>query len=187
MAQFTAKRMGGTHPLPAWWHRAELLVPRCCWGPGIKAATQNQEPTEACPELLCCPLISQGRGLGKHTGSSKAPVCSQTQPRGCHEADGAQMYSWAAGQSFKPAPTVGRKHWAQLWARLLPSSQWAPHGACPSQDMINFIVIHSVEILHVLLVKISQFFCFVFCNCKKILVLLQLCRFLLKWLFLSTD
>lgn len=80
--------------------------------------------------------------------------------------------------------------WPQLWARLLflpTGSTW--YQPLTPHDLINFIVIHPLEILHVLLVKISQFFLFLgfFCNCKKILVLLQLCRFLLKWSFLSTD
>lgn len=132
-AELPPRLAGGTHPF------SSLETPRDHRGPGLLRLLhkiRDRTAAEACPELLCCTLVSQGLGVIKHTGSCKAPGSFQTQLKGWHEADGAQMFSWAAVQSPKPTPAVGRKPWPQLWAGLLPSSQQGPHGTSPSQDMI---------------------------------------------------
>lgn len=147
MAQFTAnwprcarKEPCSLHPLASQVTETEAVGAQVRRGPGIKAATRNKGTPSAPPprpaQSCCAAPWSHGWWEWSDTVSCKAPVHVHIQPKGWHEADGAQMFSWAAVQSPKPAPAMERKRWPQLWARLLPFSQQGPHGTILSQDMI---------------------------------------------------
>lgn len=121
--------------------------------------------TEACPEPLCStrwPWAPREREWSNTCSAAKLLCTARLSQR-----DGTRP------MALKRFPGLQRSRLNQhplregsIGPSLGPGCSLLPTGSTWYQplsrhDLINFIAIHSVEILHVLLVKISQYFCLV--------------------------